>query len=73
MDWACEDEVVRVACRPYDHRRTDVVYCGEFAAAFILLHVSFVHSTKCVQRMSSFDARFAQCPHFEWNFAQFDF
>jgi len=56
---------VRVACRPYDHRRTDVVYCGEFAAAFILLHVSFVHSTKCVQRMSSFDARFAQCPHFE--------
>jgi hypothetical protein len=60
-----EDEVLRVACRPCDTRRTPVVYCGECAAAFNLLHVSFVHSAKRVQRMSSFDVRFAQTPHFE--------
>ena len=73
MEWVCEDEVVRVACRPCDTRRTPVVYCGEFAAVFNLLHVSFVHSTKWVQRMSSFDVRFAQSPHFEWNFVLFNF
>jgi hypothetical protein len=61
----CEDDVVRVACRPCDIRRTPVVYCGEFAAEFHLLHVSFVNSAKWVQRMSSFVIRFAQSPHFE--------
>jgi len=43
------------------------------AAAFNLLHVSFVHSAKWVQRMSYFDVRFAQPPHFEWNFVLFNF
>jgi len=47
----CEDDVVRVACRPCDIRPTPVVYCGEFAAAFNLLYVSCVHSAKWVQRM----------------------
>jgi hypothetical protein len=39
----CEDEV-RVACRPSDTHRATVVHSGEFAAAFMSLLVSLVHS-----------------------------
>ena len=73
MNWVCEDDDVRVVCRPCDIRRASVVYCGKFAAAFNLLHVSLVHSAKWVQRMSSFVVRSAQSPHFEWNFVLFNF
>lgn len=59
---------MRVACRPCDTRRTTVVHFGEFAAAFMLLHVSLVHSAKWTKTMSCFDVRFAQSPHLDRNF-----